>query len=159
MTRLARHASFFAALLTLTLGAAKAASAEPAWVDVVENGGPSTLLFGEPDSDIIWFGVACRPGYGRVELLEFNASPASGQLTLVSGERRANVAFKEEPGSNEGLDLAVRKGELPIRAPLLSAFRATGRLGAASRGAAEALSAETSEERAAISRFFEACAV
>jgi hypothetical protein len=122
------------------------------WVAVADSG-RTNLLFGVADSDQIFFGLSCS-GAGRVAFADYSLSPEDarrGALTLVSGEERALLPVRSEVDDT----FAMGTGELPANAPVLAAFRRTGRLGMP--GGKDGYSAATGAELAQIERFFRAC--
>ena len=150
-----KHASrLFPALAALLLTGACAttdalagdASDDLSWGVSLEEKQPR-LLFGVPDSDVVFLGLYCRPGTGHVELTDFDEKGAGRSLALVSGKDRATVPLK-----------ADRLGRLPVNHPVLAAFRRTGRLGGpGDRRALDGYSAGTETERAELNRFFRDC--
>ena len=116
--------------------------------------GRAHLMFGLPDSDVVWFGMSCRTGSGRVQVAQYGSDRRDGpRLMLASGKARQAV-----PVSREASDLheEVASAELSASAPVLAAFRSSGRLGV-SGAASDGYSAATAAERAEIVRFFTAC--
>lgn len=162
MRRAARLLPALAALFFLGACAtpvASAAAGDPAddysW-SMHADGNAAHLMFGVPDSDIVWFGMSCRTGSGRVQLTQYGSdSKADPRLLLASGGARQAIGVTREP--NE-LHEETATAELKTSEPVLAAFRSTGRLGVTG-AAADGYSAATSAERAEIARFFAACSV
>jgi hypothetical protein len=116
------------------------------------------LVFGEPDTDNVWLGLYCRPGSARIDMIDFGGSNGSAtRVTLVSGQSRTVAGVLAESDGMTGEML--HRAKLTADAPALKAFRQTGRLGFARKGAADAYSAATPAEKADIARFFTACGV
>lgn len=138
-------------------GAAETSNDVFSWGSSVSAEEGAKLVLGEPETDNVVVGFYCRPGSGQVEMIDFGAPPdanAAKRVTLVSGKTRAVAAVVVEP--NEMTEVH-RRSELSASNPVLQAFRATGRLGLARRGAADAYSAATPAEKAAVDSFFKSC--
>ncbi len=119
-------------------------------------GGSAQLVFGVPDSDVLWFGFYCQPGSGQIEFADYGPTPgAPAAVTLVSGQARATakVVRQADPLFEE-----IANGDLNSGEPVLAAFRRTGRLGMPGGPTSEdGYSAATAEEMTAIEGFFAAC--
>ena len=123
-----------------------------------------TLIYGVDESDDTPLILRCglRKGVARLET-DVDAPPPSprakswpGVIKLKSGSVAAAVKAKVSANEESGGDWA--EGDVPLGAPILDAFRRSGRLTVVNGGAQQAFDAKSAAELSAIGSFFQACA-
>jgi hypothetical protein len=115
--------------------------------------GEVKLAYGTPQSDDVALMLSCEPRSGRVAVSQSALRPGDG-VTLTSGGRRTTFYGEAEPDQlNGGVFVTA---ETSAAAPVLAAFRDTGRIGVVEDGRAAELYA-TPAERMQIQQFFGAC--
>ena len=117
-------------------------------------GGETKLAYGTPQSDDTPLMLSCSGATGRVTLSQTARKPGDG-VTLASGGRRTTFYGEAEADPLGGGTTVT--AEAAVTAPVLSAFRDSGRLSIEENGRAAELHA-TPAERARIQQFFGACA-
>lgn len=129
------------------------------WAAVSDSDG-HRLMFGAPGTDEVYFGLSCRAGSGKVELANYggfdgpeDAAPAALVLTSADRRKALNMVRVSDSLSDEVLKTSVSVDE-----PLIDAFKRTGRLGVALKGAGDAYSAASAAEHTEITRFLSTCA-
>lgn len=129
------------------------------WASLSDEDG-NRLVFGAPGTDEVYFGLSCKAGSGKVELANYGGfdtpdESAPKAVVLTSADRRKAL---DAVRVSDPLSDGVSKTSVSVDEPLMAAFKRTGRLGVALKGAADAYSAATAGERAEIDRFFSTCA-
>ena len=116
-------------------------------------GGETKLAYGTPQSDDAPLMLSCTGPTGRVIVSQTGVQAGDG-VTLASGGRRTTFYGQAEPDQLSGGTIV--SAETKADAPVLSAFRRSGRLDIHENGRPAAIRA-TPAERAQIEQFFTAC--
>ena len=115
--------------------------------------GPSAkLAYGEANSDNVGLMLQCARGSRMVEVSDVVRSAPARTLTLVSAGQRSDLDAQVQPGEGQPLVVA----HAPSAAPVLSAFRRSGRMEVSYAGLRYSVAAKP-QEQPSVERFFSAC--
>jgi hypothetical protein len=113
------------------------------------------LTYGRDSTDDLAFMLQCRPGSGRIEIIELDGDERAGTMVLTSGPTRSSVRTRIETTDGPG-DYQINAA-IDASNPVMAQFRATGRLRLSGPGFSHDVSAGTSAQKTAVTRFFGAC--
>ncbi len=143
-----------AALITLCLsGCASLSTDAKDWAFAGKSAAePAKLAYGQPETDDVDLMLWCDPARGRVLIVPVGAEGEQfHRLALESAGQRISLDLRQD-GSLGSV------GSLPINAPLLAAFRSTGRLAVSpSHGRRKRLDTKSSSSQSQVRAFFDNC--
>ena len=113
----------------------------------------ATLAYGRPNSDDVALVLECQAGSGQVDISDIARRSGANGLILTSGTSRVVLPTR----TDTTLGPATLWARASSAAPVLAAFRRTGRIGVQSPGARYTVEA-AADERPGIEQFFQACA-
>jgi hypothetical protein len=121
-----------------------------------QDGDTASLAYGRADSDDVDLMLQCSRGSHRVEVSALTPRMTRGAapLTLVSGPVKSDLQAQVTPDEENAGGLA--SASAASDAPVLAAFRKTGRLSFRLAGRQQAFAA-TAGEQVGVARFFAAC--
>lgn len=112
------------------------------------------LAYGRANSDAVWLMLTCKPGTGRVEVIQTQGKDQDGPVSLSSGFQSTRLDGKAEAEDGPG-DFMIRASANTSDAAL-AGFRASGRLSVAGPGYRYRIAA-TPAEREDVAHFFTRC--
>ncbi len=127
------------------------ASGTPGYsLQYVDTGETAKLAYGQPDSELMSLMLECAKGSGDVEISD--VAQGAGELTLASGGRSEKFDGAVSPAPMAPVLIA----DASANAPVLQAFRRTGRV-EVQNGKLRYVIAAEAPERPALESFFAAC--